>query len=260
MKGPHATLRAFWCRTPSLPNFGDALTPWLIRRLSGRYPRFVAPDNLEPKYLVCGSIISLAGPGCTVWGAGLMNCDDSVSPAARYLAVRGPRTHARALACGADCPAVYGDPALLLPRFYAPAITASGHPGFLAHFSDRPRIDEAWVASQGIRLIDIQQEIEAVIDQVSGCDWVMSSSLHGLIVAHAYGVPALWVRLRDLPSGDGTKFADYYESVGASVTEPITITLRERLDLHRLERLARCPNHIETGALWASCPFKRDDT
>ena len=259
MKTPRTIPRAFWCRTPSRPNFGDALTPWLIWRLVGRYPRFVAPDDPQPKFLVCGSIISLAGPGCTVWGAGLMNCDDTISPAARYLAVRGPRTQARALASGADCPAVYGDPALLLPRLYAPAVAPTRTPGFVAHFSDRPRIGEDCVTSQGIQLIDIQQDIEAVIDQVAGCEWVMSSSLHGLIVAHAYGVPALWVRLRDLPSGDGTKFADYYESVGASVTEPITIALNGRLDLRRLERLTWRPAHIETGALWASCPFQRDD-
>jgi hypothetical protein len=220
----------------------------------------VAADDPQPKFLVCGSIISLAGPGCTVWGAGLMHREGAVSPTARYLAVRGPRTRARALTCGADCPAVYGDPALLLPRLYSPVITPSRSPGFVAHFSDRPRIDDAWAAAQGIRLIDIQQDIEAVIDQVASCDWVMSSCLHGLIVAHAYGVPALWVRLRDLPSGDGIKFADYYESLEASVTEPITVTLRERLDLNRLERLAWCPVRIDTMPLWASCPFQRDDT
>ena len=259
MKTSETIPRAFWCRIPSKPNFGDALTPWLIRRLVGRYPRFVAPDDPQPKFLVCGSIISLANQGCTVWGAGLMNCDDTVSPAACYLAVRGQRTQARALACGADCPAVYGDPALLLPRLYAPAIAPVGKPGFVPHFSDRPRIDEAWIASHGIQLIDIQQDIEAVINQVAGCEWIMSSSLHGLIVAHAYGVPALWVRLRDLPSGDGTKFADYYESVGAPVTGPITIALHERLDPRRLERLAWRPAHIDTGALWASCPFQRND-
>jgi pyruvyltransferase len=250
---------AFWCRIPSRPNFGDALTPWLIRRLAGRYPRFVMPDDPRAKFFVCGSIVALAGPGCTVWGAGLINSDDAVSPAARFLAVRGPRTRARALACGADCPAVYGDPALLLPRLHAPQSVSRQEPGLVAHFSDRPRLDAAWVAAQGLRLIDIQQDTETVIDQVASCEWVMSSSLHGLIVAHAYGVPALWVRLRDLPSGDGTKFADHYEALGAPVPVPVTLQTHERLDRRRLERMAWCPSQVNTDTLWRSCPFRRDD-
>ena len=251
--------RAFWCRIPSRPNFGDALTPWLILRLTGGYPRFAMPDDPEHKFFVCGSIVALAGPRCTVWGAGLMNRDDAVSPAARFLAVRGPRTRARALACGADCPAICGDPALLLPRLHAPPAVPRRGPGLVAHFSDRPRLDEARMAAQGLRLIDVQQDIETFIDQVAGCEWVMSTSLHGLIVAHAYGVPAVWVQLRPLPSGDGTKFADHYEALGAAAPAPLHIAAHECLDLARLQRLAWCPTNVDTEALWHSCPFRRDD-
>jgi hypothetical protein len=251
--------RAFWCRIPSRPNFGDALTPWLIRRLDGRYPRFAMPDDPQPKYFVCGSIVAFSGPACTVWGSGIMNRDDAVSPAARFLAVRGPRTRARALAGGADCPMVYGDPALLLPRLHAPPAAPRRGPGLVAHYADRPGLDESWVTSQGLRLIDIQQSIEAVIDQVAGCEWVMSSSLHGLIVAHAYGVPALWVRLRDLPSGDGSKFADHYEGLGAAVPTPQSLRTHESLDLRALERMAWCPSQVDTEALWRRCPFRRND-
>lgn len=139
--------RAFWCRIPSRPNFGDALTPWLINRLAGCYPRFVMPDDPQPKFLVCGSIVGLAGRGCTVWGAGLMWRDEAISPASSFLAVRGPRTRARALACGADCPAVFGDPALLLPRLHVPPSVPRTGLGFVPHFSDRPRLDEGWVVA-----------------------------------------------------------------------------------------------------------------
>jgi pyruvyltransferase len=252
-------LRAFWCRVPSRPNFGDALTPWLIHRLTGAYPRFAWPGDPAPKFLVCGSVIAFAGQGCTVWGAGLMNRDDPVSPAARYLAVRGPRTRARALDCGADCPPIYGDPALLLPRLWVPQGPRSGGPGFVAHFSDRPRLDAAHFESRGVQLLDIQDPVEEVIRRIVGCDWILSSSLHGLIVAHAYGVPAVWVRLRDLPSGDGTKFADHFESLGCPVPEPVTVTSDLLCDLVRLEKRAWRPERLETTALWNSCPFLRHE-
>lgn len=247
--------RAFWCRIPSRPNFGDALTPWLIHRLSGHYPRFTQPQAPQAKYLVCGSIAAFAGPACTVWGSGLMWRDDPISPAARFLAVRGPRTRARALACGADCPEAYGDPALLLPRLIAPCARPHGQPGFVPHFADRAHLDLGWAESQGLRLIDIQQGVEAVIDAITACGWIISSSLHGLIVAHAYGVPAVWASLRPLPSGDGSKFADHFEALGASVPAPYALRQHERIDLERLRQLAWCPASIDTEALWRCCPF-----
>ena len=41
---------------------------------------------------------------------------------------------------------------------------------------------------------------------------VISSSLHGIILAEAYGVPA--IMLRDTPSKDITKYKDWYYSTG----------------------------------------------
>lgn len=40
----------------------------------------------------------------------------------------------------------------------------------------------------------------------------MSTSLHGIIVAHAYGIPALWIK-RGYIFTDGLKFNDYFASV-----------------------------------------------
>jgi pyruvyltransferase len=248
-------LRAFWCRVPSRPNFGDALTPWLVQRLSGQYPRFTLPDDRRHKYFVCGSIAALAGAACTVWGSGLMDNDDLLSPEAQYLAVRGPHTRARALACGADCPEVYGDPALLLPRLLSPCAAPHGQPGLIPHFADQAYLDRSWVRAQGLQLIDIQDDISTVVSAITACGWVLSTSLHGLIVAHAYGVPAVWVQMRPLPSGDGSKFADHLAALGAGAAGPHALAHREPINLTRLERAAWCPSHIDTDALWRSCPF-----
>lgn len=249
---------AFWCRVPSRPNFGDALTPWLIQRLSGRAPRFVPHDHLSSKYIVTGSIAAFAGRQCTVWGAGLMFRDDPICAEADWLAVRGPLTHARARACGAACPPVWGDPGLLLPRLHVPPTKPRRGVGFVPHFSDRPRIPQGWAEARALHLIDIQQGIETVIDEIATCEWVMSSSLHGLIVAHAYGVPAVWVRLRDLPSGDGVKFADHYASVGVDVPAPQPLSIHDTLDRRALERAAWAPARLDTEALWLCCPFRDD--
>jgi hypothetical protein len=251
-------VHAFWCRIPSRPNFGDALTPWLIRRITGRHPVFVRPDDPREKYLVVGSILEYAGPRCTVWGSGILTQNDSVSPAARFLALRGPLSRARALACGAECPEVFGDPALLLPRFYRPEAVSRRGLGVVAHYSDKPRLQNRWPPTADLRLIDIQEPIESVIDQIVSCEAIASSSLHGLIVSHAYGVPALYVKFRDLLHCDGSKFNDYYLSVGLAppTAHPLDDSGVDARDLMR--RMPPPPPLPDLDPLWRACPFRSD--
>jgi pyruvyltransferase len=249
-------VHAFWCRIPSLPNFGDALTPWLITRLTGLYPVFVRPEDPRPKYFVVGSIIGYAGAGCTVWGAGIIHSNDLISRKARLLAVRGPLTRARALECGARCPEIYGDPALLLPRFYRPRVKERRGIGFVAHFSDKPHLAPYWRLEEDLRLIDIQDPIESVIDQIAACEVIASSSLHGIIVSHAYGIPAVWVKFRDSSRTNDTKFHDYFLSIGQKPPAPVVLDY-SGVDGGKLLRRVPSPTvRLDLGALWDSCPFR----
>lgn len=251
------SIAAFWCRIPSPPNFGDALTPWLIRRITGRYPQFRRPEDRREKYFVCGSIAAYACAFCTVWGAGIMDSEDALCPEARFLAVRGPLTRARALAAGAACPAIYGVPALLLPRLYRPVPMNGGGMGLVLHMADKHRISAQIRRTAGVKLIDIQDPIETVIDEIASCDFVASSSLHGLITAHAYGVPAIWVRFRPLPSGDDSKFRDYFLSIGQDPPEPVLLSYGDA-DAAALSRHARTVRlQVDVEALWNTCPFRR---
>jgi pyruvyltransferase len=247
---------AFWCRIPSRPNFGDALTPWLVRRITGQHPIFVRPEDRRHKYFVTGSVLSYAGTGCSVWGAGIMYRNDFVSPEANLLAVRGPLTRTRALECGADCPPVYGDPAMLLPRFYRPGPKQRHGLGIIAHFSDRPRLPASSQHSEEIRWIDIQDPVESVIDQIASCEFVASSSLHGLIASHAYGIPAVWVKFRNLPSGDDSKFQDYFLSIGEEPPTPFWLRY-DHIDCDTLARLVRpVVMQPDLAPLWQACPFR----
>jgi hypothetical protein len=249
---------AFWCRIPSRPNFGDALTPWLIHRITGRHPRFVPPGDSREKFFVSGSIMEYTQACCTVWGSGILARHDPISPAAKLLAVRGPLTRARARQCGADCPEVYGDPALLLPRLYRPAVKEGRGAGLVAHFSDSVRLALLPRDTRRLRLIDVQDPIETVIDGIVSSEFVASSSLHGLIVSHAYGIPAVWVQFRPLPGGDGSKFADYFLSVGLDPPDPVPLAY-DHIDPGPLARHAVLPaNTVNLQRLWNACPFRGD--
>ncbi|MFN9629200.1 MAG: polysaccharide pyruvyl transferase family protein [Cyanobacteriota bacterium] len=256
---PPRPVSAFWCRIPSRPNFGDALTPWLIRRLHGRAPRFALPSTADPTFFVSGSILALAGPRCIVWGSGIMTRQDRICPEARLLAVRGPLSRQRALECGVECPEVYGDPALLLPLVHRPRQprTRPTVIGIVPHFSDLPRLPAAWHHTAELQVIDLQQPIETVIDQLVACDWVASSSLHGLVASHAYGIKAAWLRFRDLPSGDDSKFSDYFQSIGLHDPQPVRASY-DQLPLERLaEHACRPPQLPDLQRLWQACPFRR---
>jgi hypothetical protein len=68
----------------------------------------------------------------------------------------------------------------------------------------------------------------------------VSSSLHGIIIAHSYGIPAAWIAISEI-HGSGVsadfKFLDYYSSVGLSEREirPVPPT----------ESLARIVEHCQ---------------
>jgi hypothetical protein len=249
-------LYAFWCRIPSRGNVGDALTPWLLRRATGAYPIFARPETPVVKYFVTGSVIEYARESCVLWGPGILSRHDRISPKATVLAVRGPLTRARALECGAECPDVYGDPALLLPRFHSAPHTKRRGVGIVPHFSDKPRVAAGLPISGRARLIDVQSSVESFVDELTSCEVVASSSLHGIIISHAYGIPAAWVRFRDLPSGDDSKFYDYFLSVGEQMVEPVRVS-GARLDVGRLVAHAFLPATLpDLDRLWTACPFR----
>lgn len=248
---------AVWCRIPSQGNAGDRLTPWLVRRITGRPARWVHPDAPGPRFLVAGSIAALAGEGAVVWGAGILATDERLHPGARFVAVRGPLTREAARRSGADCPPVYGDPGLLVPRYHRRRRAATARAcGLVPHFADLARAQPA--VPETMTIIDIRQPVTTLVDQLLECALVVSSSLHGIILSHAYGIPAVWVSYGDLPNGDGAKFHDYFLSIGVPVPPPYPMGVRGRPPAPAaLADFATLPAHLpDLDLLLDRCPFR----
>lgn len=191
---------------PKPGNLGDVLTPVLLKKLGVNVRR--APRS-KAQLLGIGSIIRFARPGQMVWGSGAMRETDRPSPDARYLAVRGPLTREVVLKSGGECPEVYGDPALLLPSVYNPPVEKRHEIGVVPHYIDRGLVRTDLPMINPLRADPLE-----VVDEIRACHAILSSSLHGIIVAHAYGIPAAWVRFGDRLDGDDIKFRDYAASVG----------------------------------------------
>jgi len=86
---------------------------------------------------------------------------------------------------------------------------------------------------------------------------ILSSSLHGLIVADSYGIPNAWVRFSDNISGGSFKYLDYFASVGRDVQEPVRIESSEDLDATlQDESLFTVAKNIDFESIINACPFK----
>jgi len=206
-------MKSYWWR--DAPNFGDAIAPVLIERLLGVTPEWSATG---PRLLTVGSIIGHSLPGDTIWGSGIHTGTDAKGWQAHdktFLAVRGPRTRKFILDRGGNCPAIYGDPALLLPTVHPLAIAPTRPLAILPHLDD----DTGWQFghAQGIPTINPRWPWERVVSEICNSAHVISSSLHGLIVAEAYGIPATWAAFIKRPG----KVEDYFQGVDRIAPEPL---------------------------------------
>jgi pyruvyltransferase len=242
-------------------NWGDALNPVLVRHISGRTPVHV--DSLlrvpadRPVFSVIGSILGASPhPATEVWGSGFIGADRTFTvPPRRIHAVRGPLSRQLALRQGVACPEVYGDPALLYPRYYCPAVTPTSEVGLVPHSLDR---ESPWVRrlqeTGSVRVVDVLSGVEAFVAALCTCRFIASSSLHGCIAADAYGVPFTWIELSDRVLGSGFKFRDYFASTGRDRTEPVRVnastTIGELLDA----AIEPGPD-VDLDRLLAACPF-----
>lgn len=252
--------KMWWMRSPYPGNFGDVLTPYLLWHLFGIAPRWTRARDVDG--ICVGSIIKVAGPGVAVWGAGTARFKDRLNPEAKYHAVRGPMTRDAVLHYGGKVDEIYGDPAVLLPEIYDPAVEPDADLGIIPHVLQYGGVAEKFAAQPipGVKVISLLTgsfaDIERVIRDIKSCRRILSSSLHGLIVAHAYGVPAQALRLReDSELGDSFKVLDYKKSVGID-DKPIVVT-RRFTDFDWLSRV-ECvlpTKALDLQALKAAFPF-----
>ena len=205
------------------PNFGDAVGPWLAGRLSGRTPVNGRGRGLgTPALATAGSIAGwLEQDGSQIWGSGLMGPLSGESLArlrglenVRVHAVRGRNTRTELQRkTGWNIPEIYGDPALLLPQFLtAERAGAAGGIAVVPHLDHRESLKGA--AGPGTTVVDVREGVETVVRQIAGAGVCVSSSLHGIIVAQAYDVPWVWLRISDqVISGDRYKFEDFFTTL-----------------------------------------------
>jgi len=203
----------FWFR--GVPNYGDILTPFMLNKLGIKYI-YVRKDRCDSLFI--GSIANLARAGVGIYGSGFIRKTDKPCVDAKWHFVRGPLTRQMVIDAGGCCPEIYGDIALLLPDFIKPS-EKQHDIGYTPH-----GVEHQLFPRDARRIRMYYRDVAHTTREITKCRKIISSSLHGIIVAHAYGIPAAYVSMSDKLSGDGMKFEDYYRSVGL---EPVLSTIQE---------------------------------
>lgn len=245
-------------------NFGDALNPILVSNLTNNNfynYRDIINVKKKPVYSVTGSILDDSNiNNLEIWGSGFMYETGTFKTFPQKVhAVRGPLTRKLIKQQGLECPEIYGDPGLLIPKIYDPNIKKEYKLGIIPHLSDKNNkyiISLKNKYSDAILIIDIQDTFYNVIDNIKKCDFIASSSLHGVITADAYNIPSLWIKLSDRVSK--FKFRDYMLSVNRKQMKPVIINKEYSLN-ELLNDFNNYKINIDLNKLLASCPFKEFD-
>lgn len=245
-------IRQFW----NLNNYGDELGPYITWKLTNQFPKHTFPIKYFFKHLfksiynfivnkdiktadylfsfsarnvliTVGSILEFASKNDIIWGSGMGTIQPPNISNAKFYSVRGPISKKYIKSLGYEVGENMGDPALLMPILLNNQWDKKKHKlTLIPHKNDYMEIcnliDES---STNFDVIDLSStDIERVTELIASSNYILSSSLHGLIVGHAYGVPSLWFKNKEI-GGDDTKFFDYFGSVGITDYLPFDISI-----------------------------------
>jgi hypothetical protein len=234
-KGPSShEVRLAWAHKPLGGNYGDWLSPYIVRHLTGA--RIVHADLGEarhyPHLVSLGSIITYANRHSAVLGAGINSTSDKIDARADFRMVRGyvtrdllPRqARSSELAC---C-----DPGFFLGHVYRPG--APKVPGrrllvpHINHYGQFGAIDR-----EDFDLVDARRcraaDVEALIDEIAGATEVVTSAMHIFVTCCVFGVPCALIKPQHAGtgiSGDGIKYRDCMSPVLAEDFRPTVIDMR----------------------------------
>lgn len=207
-------------RARPVRNFGDLLGPLIVERLARRWSLPIAPA--PRRLLTVGSILHFGRIGDVVWGSGLnpkAELPEFVAEGLDLRAVRGPRT--RDLLDPAAV--VGGDPALLLgalrPDLLVPADRRRG-------VVIVPNLNELTSVRDRAGVVNPRWPLRRVLRRIAGAELVVGSSLHGVIVAEALGVPA---RAVSSEAEQPFKYEDHYLATGRDPDSVIAGSLGEAI-------------------------------
>jgi len=160
-----------------------------------------------------------------IWGTGFMNYktqEDNIIQLrnTKFLSLRGNLSKCRVeRVIGKKLNIPTGDGGLLVDRWIGKIPPKKYRIGIIPHYKEKesPIVSEMRNKYSDSVIIDLGKKPIDVVKEIASCETILSSSLHGLIVADSFHIPNKHILLYPYGErmlGDGFKFADYYSSYG----------------------------------------------
>lgn len=217
-------------------NFGDLLGPIVVAEIVRQRKLKRGRGEL----LSVGSILHFARLGNTVWGTGIngkVSLPQKNLQSLDFRSVRGPKSRGRLLDLGVSVPEVYGDPALLLSTLFPQLGSWSQTPtidllvlpnlhdtSLVEAIRDRRELDPS------ATVVRPTAPVKFVLEQIARSKLVLTSSLHGQIIAESLGIPVV---LAEGQVESDFKYSDHMLGTGRGeevYRVPFTARRKELLD------------------------------
>jgi pyruvyltransferase len=196
IKKDSINITLFYWKPDTGTNFGDTLSYELLKRIVGNNIRVQTSKNIsrERKLLAIGSILHFSKQNDVIWGSGFLNKASKLKDVSKLdiRSVRGPKTREILInSYNISCPPVYGDPALLIPYFF-PEFKKSSTPLYsflvIPHFLSQNL--SIFNKNNNYTIVYPTDNWRTVLSMIVQSQLVLTSSLHGIIVAESFGIPA----------------------------------------------------------------------
>jgi pyruvyltransferase len=222
-----------------ISNFGDMLTPFMLRHFCDVRPTWARPEWAE--VVLSGSVIDHLpdGYGGIVLGTGQLHEETRRDLRnATVLGLRGPLTAERTQTANKDY--VLGDIGLLSAEMVA-VEPGRWRIGVVPHHADPDLYEREWDRSVKAKydrpiLIDPTHHPREVIEKIGSCERIVTSSLHGAVVSDAFGIPRrmeMSPHMDDPWEGGAFKYLDYHASIGL----PLVWGKLQRADSERIQMI-----------------------
>jgi pyruvyltransferase len=217
-------------------NFGDSINNIFFKEL-------LNDNTLEFKfihdsyhYITTGSVLEMANEYSIVYGTGFISENSNLGTKSvtgkgtnlvikkpyKIVSVRGKLTRNKLINMGIECPEFYGDPLLMFPILYNnfKIKQQNGIIGIIPHYIDKNEKSlKELITNLGennIKLIDIilpDNNYKKFIDNILECEYIISSSLHGVMMGIIYKKKTIWIEFSNNVVGNKFKFYDFFSSL-----------------------------------------------
>ena len=222
-------------------NFGDAVNNIFWNKITNKNINYKSIKNnnyyKNIHFITTGSIMHLLNNKSIILGTGCISDDIKYIPKYKpivVISVRGPLTRNVLLNNGINCPEIYGDPLIMMPCIYDKYKSIKDNViGIIPHYKDKNNklinILKKNLENNNltVKIIDINigSNYKKLIDEINNCKYIISSSLHGIIMGVVYNKKTIFLEFSNKVIGNKFKFYDFFKSLDINYSYRYSINI-----------------------------------